>query len=400
MNDSQIRYMYAKGGDVIKDLEAIEATQKEWADEGPTSYVSQFLSLVGDAPVLFFSPTSKNIRLKMRNIEAWSFRTRIRGLGRIGRLAARLYMFAASLYKTLCYKPDRVVCGAQDALLWMSYLVAKFYHIPFIHSRQISMELPPTASLVTRLSSALDRWIIRRATAVICIGPYLKEQLKTLGVEEGRLFQFDISHKYAEDLAESIASPLPHDANIRTILFVGRLEVDKGVLDLLNACKRRLKHEDSLRLVYVGGGHTLPELRKRITELNLEDRVVTTGDVLFSQIAGFLKQAWVLVTPTRTIFPEGRCEAAIEGLVIGVPVVAPDFGPFRYIIEDKKNGLLFEPDSVRDLEKKIFAIMDDDVFHRQLAEGAKHSGRQFIGPPVLFAQAVQMAFSRKGEELS
>ena len=61
----------------------------------------------------------------------------------------------------------------------------------------------------------------------------------------------------------------------------------------------------------------------------------------------------MVVTPTQSQFPEGRCMATMEGLVMGVPVIAPNFGPFPFLVKHGENGLLFEPDSSHDIQDEF-----------------------------------------------
>ena len=73
-------------------------------------------------------------------------------------------------------------------------------------------------------------------------------------------------------------------------------------------------------------------------------------------LADLICESTVVVTPTQSQFPEGRCMATMEGLVMGIPVIAPDFGPFPYLVKHNVNGLLYKPDSVNDLQNKLFKI--------------------------------------------
>ena len=54
--------------------------------------------------------------------------------------------------------------------------------------------------------------------------------------------------------------------------------------------------------------------------------------------------------------------SVMEGLVMGLPVIAPNFGPFPYLVKDRVNGLLYVPDSVEQLGRTIDLLLDDDCF--------------------------------------
>ena len=82
----------------------------------------------------------------------------------------------------------------------------------------------------------------------------------------------------------------------------------------------------------------------------------------------------------------------MEGLVMGKPVVAPDFGPFPFLVQHGTNGLLFESDSVEDLRRKIFQLLDDEALYRRLEAGAAESSRLLQLARVNFGGAVRSAF--------
>ena len=82
----------------------------------------------------------------------------------------------------------------------------------------------------------------------------------------------------------------------------------------------------------------------------------------------------------------------MESLVLGVPVVAPDFGPFPYLVVHGKNGLLYRPDSINDLAQKLDMILDNDELYIRLKAGARESGDTLLVPSLTFSEAVKRAF--------
>ena len=119
------------------------------------------------------------------------------------------------------------------------------------------------------------------------------------------------------------------------------------------------------------------------------------GRIPHGELVGLLKKAKVLVTPTQGHFPEGRCMSAMEGLVMGVPVIAPDFGPFPYLVHHEVNGLLYETNSVEALKRRIQQIVEDDRLYEELRAGAQLTAKQLIRPSLTFGEAIDCAFREK-----
>jgi glycosyltransferase involved in cell wall biosynthesis len=98
-----------------------------------------------------------------------------------------------------------------------------------------------------------------------------------------------------------------------------------------------------------------------------------------------------VVTPTQAIFPEGRCMSAMESLLVGTPVIAPDFGAFPYLVKHETNGLLYQPDSVSALTQAMAAIASDPDLMARLRIGAKQSGETLMCPERTFLQCLNEA---------
>ena len=84
--------------------------------------------------------------------------------------------------------------------------------------------------------------------------------------------------------------------------------------------------------------------------------------------------------------------AAMEGLIMGKPVIAPNFGPFPYLVEHERSGLLYKADSVEDLGRQISRALDDHDLYKRMCAGARDAGAKLREPPVGFWDPVKLAF--------
>jgi glycosyltransferase involved in cell wall biosynthesis len=230
---------------------------------------------------------------------------------------------------------------------------------------------------------------------VICHGPYLEQQLLGIKVDPKRLLQFNLSYKY-------LLQPLPNYGEIpdltegktkTCILFVGRIDADKGVFDLLEAALPRLEENSDLDLIYVGDGPHLAMLRKQSARHAFSKQIRILGYTDHRLVPSIIDQCKFLVTPSRKALPEGRTKAATEAIVLGKPVIAPNSDPFPYLIEHGKNGLLYEPQSVSDLRCKMATLLDDSALYERLAAGAAETGKNLLQSSMTFAQALEKAYS-------
>jgi phosphatidylinositol alpha 1,6-mannosyltransferase len=143
--------------------------------------------------------------------------------------------------------------------------------------------------------------------------------------------------------------------------FVGRLARDKRV-DLL-AHVARLR---GVRLVVVGDGPDRARLRRRLPG------AVFTGQRTGSELSRLHASLDVFV---HTGADETFCQAVQEALASGVPVVAPAAGGPLDLVIPEHNGLLYAPDSVRELRVAVGRLVHNAPLRQAMAERARATVR-------------------------
>lgn len=86
--------------------------------------------------------------------------------------------------------------------------------------------------------------------------------------------------------------------------------------------------------------------------------------------------------------------AAMEALVAGRPVIAPGCGPFPYLVQHEKNGLLYEPDSVVSLRECLARVVEDGDLYSALITGARGSSAALRAHEFAYYDALKEAFER------
>jgi glycosyltransferase involved in cell wall biosynthesis len=389
------RYAYVKFNNAVAELRRIESMGLRNLDGGPEAYVANFLDIVGNQPLLLISchrTPPINESLKRNNVKLYSFYWSS-GLS-IKTVIRRLLVSARLFLMLLRFRPTRLLCSQDDLRLRICFAVCRILGIGLVYSRHTRLTQSDDR-WHRRLFAPLDHWIMRRATAVISHGPYLKQQLLEIGVIDSRIIEFSwgFQHMFLEPTDElRMPGDITDGGRSSIVLYVGRMEHLKGVFDLLEACSGRLLNGPDTKLVYAGGGTGLAKLKERIIQLGLEKKAICLGRIAHNKLTHIICQSSVLVTPTRREFPEGRCMATMEGLVFGVPVIAPNFGPFPFLVKHGTNGLLFEPNSISDLRHAIESVLNDEKLYMTLKKGAKQTGLELRKPTVTFREAVERAF--------
>lgn len=154
----------------------------------------------------------------------------------------------------------------------------------------------------------------------------------------------------------------------RSVVFVGRLTAEKGVESLVHAWIKWGQEAPELRLV--GDG----ELRSRLEVLARRSphaRIRFLGQVAPDVAQREIANARLLVLPSECY--EGFPMVVAEAFALGTPVAASELGPLSSIINEGKNGVLFEARCADSIDRVVRALWADDVRLQGLGVGARKS---------------------------
>lgn len=83
----------------------------------------------------------------------------------------------------------------------------------------------------------------------------------------------------------------------------------------------------------------------------------------------------------------------LESMAMGVPVIAPNHGPFPYAVSHERNGLLYEADNAKSLSDCLMRITSDKELRDELRAGALAEAARLRDQQTAFATAVARAFN-------
>ncbi len=120
----------------------------------------------------------------------------------------------------------------------------------------------------------------------------------------------------------------------------------------------------------------LQEINARLAAAGLADDVQYRDHTEAQGRVEFLQSLSVLSVPTRR--PEAFGLFVLESLACGVPVVMPDHGAFRELIEATGGGILFRPNDAGDLARALAELLADNEHRRSLGRcGREAVARDF-----------------------
>lgn len=210
--------------------------------------------------------------------------------------------------------------------------------------------------------SFLKRFIVRRADQVTVISTALGNLVKKHRSDEiiqiPNGIHFEVFAKARKE----------HKKIPGRILFVGRLEQQKGIDTLLKAFPQ-LQGDVHLRIV--GDGSKRSSLQSLMKQLNIADRVTFTGRVEPDQIAAEYAQAEIFCGLSRS---EALGNVFIEAQAGGCAIVATNVGGIVDTVIEGEQGLLVSPDMVNQASDALqHLLVDQDLQKRFAKNGIAHA---------------------------
>jgi len=163
------------------------------------------------------------------------------------------------------------------------------------------------------------------------------------------------------------------------VLFVGRLEPRKGVLDLLKAHRILRKTGAGNRLLIVGSGPQEREARRYVATRGLQE-VEFLGRVSDAEKAQLFRTVDVFASPATG--GESFGIVLLEAMAAGAPIVASDIHGYKGVVRRGREGLLVPPHEPKELAKGIARLLGDPDLRAEMSAAGRLRAEAFSWPRV------------------
>jgi teichuronic acid biosynthesis glycosyltransferase TuaC len=238
---------------------------------------------------------------------------------------------------------------------------------------------------LNRIADPATRWLTKltmdRATFVVTKSEHLRQQAIQMGINAWKIRTVlngcDASVFHVTDRGAA-RRQLGVDERSELVLFVGRLDPMKGIMELLDAFASLKNRRPNLRLAYVGDGPGSERLQHKAKEIALESRVVLVNACPSQKVARWLAAANVLALPS---YSEGCPNVVLEALNCGRPVIATNVGGIPELVNEEC-GALIAPRNVLALANAIENAMIRNWNEQSISEHFRRGWDQ-VGNEIL-----------------
>lgn len=309
---------------------------------------------------------------------------------------AERYWGLLDLYRQLLRFRPSIIQGSEPYASRRSLLLSL---IALIASRRLNVPLifpslenvPPRERFGPVIGAIVERYFglyAGGAKCILALNNGAASNLRAAGVPENKIIRFPWGI-WGVDRTVFRPTKRTPKAVFRqpTILFVGRLDPEKGVMDLLQAFALIAPNYSDWRLVLIGRGMLEEEIVTFIKANHLEERIHRLGWIPNRELPPYYSSARVTVYPS--VATKRGEDAGIQGwseqvgtvilqsLACGTPVVATRSGAIpEYLPENC--GLLVPEHDPDSLAQALERIMNNESLRARLSRnGEKYIAERF-----------------------
>lgn len=163
------------------------------------------------------------------------------------------------------------------------------------------------------------------------------------------------------------------DNNSFVILCVGEFSARKNQALLIEAFAELSRIHKNLILVFAGEGNKLEECKSLVMKYELGGKVKFAGQV--DDVNALYRSCDLLVSASKM---EGLPFNIMEALMCGLPVIASDIKGHRDLIQNNKNGFLFEKDNASELVKIADKVISNNELYTYIKSNTYLPQEYFI----------------------
>lgn len=267
------------------------------------------------------------------------------------------------------FKPDLVHCHSSLSAKIAAYLCrvpARLYSRHCVFPQPKRLTTFPGKQICGFVNNTLSTHIVAVAKAAM-------DNLTEIGVDPKKVTVIINGVEEMERITDEEKAALRKQLDIGETDFVcaipARLEIYKGHTYMLEAAALLKDEYPDMKFLIIGGGTIEEDLKREAEELGISHMVRFTGFV--NRVAPYYNIMDLNIN--CSIGTETSSLSLSEGMSLGVPAVASDFGGNPYMVTDGWNGFIVPQKDPKALAEAIRRIAGDPALLERLSKGAREA---------------------------
>jgi glycosyltransferase involved in cell wall biosynthesis len=207
------------------------------------------------------------------------------------------------------------------------------------------------------ITAMLTRKVLRNADALLTVSDDLRVKVVSMGAPPERAHAIingcDLEVFHPRERLDARRT-LGIDAAQESIVYIGRMDLRKGLRELVEAAALIHVKRPLLHVYLVGDGPDRSIIQSAIGDANASSYIHVLPSCSFDEVAAWMAAADVVTLPS---YMEGCPNAVLEALACGRPVVATNVGGIPEILNDSC-GCLVPPRDANALADGLSSVLD------------------------------------------
>ncbi|HTQ16512.1 glycosyltransferase family 4 protein [Mycobacterium sp.] len=265
------------------------------------------------------------------------------------------------------WRPD--VVHAHDWLVaHPAIALAQFYDVPMvstIHATEAGRHSGWVSGAISRQVHSLESWLVRESDSLITCSASMRDEITELfgpGLAEINVIRNGIDARRWQ-----YAARRPHPGPPE-LLYLGRLEYEKGVHDVIAALPRIRRRHPGTTLTIAGEGTQLDWLVEQTRKHRVLKATRFVGHLDHAELLAALHRADAAVLPSH-YEPFGI--VALEAAAAGTPLATSNIGGLGEAVINGQTGVSFAPRDVAGLAAAVCSVLDDPAAAQRRARAAR-----------------------------
>ncbi len=295
------------------------------------------------------------------------------------------FVFGATWLALRSPKPDVVFSTSTPLTVGVpGWITAALRGVPFVFEVRdlwpeaaIQMGALKRGGMLARFAGWLERFLYRRATAIIALSPGMAEGVIAHGIPEERV------HTIPNSCDLDLFSSGPKDADLLdrfgaeglfVVGYAGAIGPSNGLEHIVPQAARVLaeRGRDDIVFLVAGDGKSLPALSELQAQWSLGNMRLV-GSMPKREIPRFLRTADVLMTlfADVPILATNSPNKFFDGIATGKPMLVNSPGWTRELVETEDAGIYFGATDAEAMADAIERLADDPAAVARMGENAR-----------------------------
>ena len=205
----------------------------------------------------------------------------------------------------------------------------------------------------------LSKQILSNAKLIVTNNPIINKEMLSYNLNTKMIISYLRLGNGVPNLSEKfVKKSINHDSTFK-LLFVGRVEYRKGIIELIDACKLLIEQKINFKLVIVGGGDLFETIKDKVNNnLSLKNHIDLVGLIKDQKkLKSYYLNSDVFVFPSHT---EGFPRVLFDSMLNNLPIITTMVGGIPGFMKHDYNCLEIKVNSPEDIYNNIMLLHNNE----------------------------------------